>query len=328
MTDAMKPAYLIAGSDDGKIAAALGRLRARAERESGPAALQSFDSPDGQGAPDADALIAAFPAMSLLGGRRYLVADRIERWTKKQAEAVAERLADAGPDTTVVLVARERVPASLEKAVKARGGEVLSYDAPKARELPRWLTGEASARGFTLERDAARMLVERIGDRTARLGCELERLALWAGPGGTVTADDLSRMVADTSEQMIWALSDAVSERRKADAIVVAERLAAQGESVSHLVYTIAGRLRRGLVALRELESGRSPKEVERSLGISPYAAKMLIRSVRDATPAELRHAVGSIADLEWWTRGGSDYGETTALALAVGAAAGGFDDG
>lgn len=328
MTDAIKPAYLIAGSDEGKIAAAMSRLRARAEREAGPAALQSFDPPDGQGAPDAEALIAAFPAMSLLGGRRYLVADHVERWSKKQSDAVAKRLADAGPETTVVLVARERVPAALEKAVKGHGGEVIAYEAPRSRELPKWLIGEAKARGFELKRDAARLLVERIGDRTARLACELDRLALWAGPSGKVDVDDLARMVADTSEEMIWALSDAVSERRRADAVVVAERLASQGESVSHLVYTIAGRLRRGLVALRELEAGRSPKEVERSLGISPFAAKMLIRSVRDATPAELRFAVGSIADLEWWTRGGSDYGETTALTLAVGAAAGGIDDG
>ena len=102
----------------------------------------------------------------------------------------------------------------------------------------------------------------------------------------------------------------------------------AQGESASHLVYTLAGRLRRALTALHGLESGRSPKEVERSLGISPYAAKMLVRSIRDATPAELRVAVGSVADLEWWTRGGSEYGDPTALTLAVGAAAGGLDDG
>ena len=274
MSDAIKPAYLIAGSDEAKIAAALARLRARAARETGLAALESFDPPDGNGPPDAEALIAAFPAMSLLGGRRYLVADNVDRWSKKQADAVAERLGDAGPETTVVLVARDRASAALGKAVEGCGGEVLSYEAPKQRELPKWVVEEAKARGFAIDRDAARVLVERIGDRTARLASELDRLSLWAGVSGSVSAEDLAGMVADTSEEMIWSLSDAVTERRVPDALVAAERLAAQGESASHLVYTLAGRLRRALTALHGLESGRSPKEVERSLGISPVCRK------------------------------------------------------
>ena len=118
MPDAIKPAYLIAGDDEAKIATARARLRARAEREGG---METFDPPDGQGAPNADALIEALPAMSLLPGRRYLLADHVERWTKKQTDAVAERLADADADTTVVLVAHERAPKPLADAVKKRG---------------------------------------------------------------------------------------------------------------------------------------------------------------------------------------------------------------
>jgi DNA polymerase III delta subunit len=66
----IKPAYLIAGTDAGKIDAALSRLRARAEREGGPGALESFTPAAGPQAPDADALIAAIPSMSLMASRR------------------------------------------------------------------------------------------------------------------------------------------------------------------------------------------------------------------------------------------------------------------
>jgi hypothetical protein len=52
----IKPAYLIAGSDDAKVNAALARLRERALREGGPGALESFGPIDGAGAPDGDAL--------------------------------------------------------------------------------------------------------------------------------------------------------------------------------------------------------------------------------------------------------------------------------
>ena len=319
----IKPAYLIAGSDDAKVEAALARLRERALREGGAGALESFGPTDGGGAPNADGLLAAIPALSLMSSRRYLLADRVERWSVKQAGAVADALAALPPETTVVLAAREeppkvRAPKKLAEAVRDAGGEVLSYDAPKGRRLPAWIAEEASRRGFEIDADAARLLTDRMGTGTVRIAMELDRLALWAGEGGTVGAADLEAMVADTSEEMVWSLSDAVVERRTGDATRLAERLAAQGESLPGIVYGVAGRLRRAHRAASEIEAGRAPKDVQGELGMSPYAAKMLVRSVRDTSPGEIRAATCALADLEWWSRGGADYGDSTALTLAV----------
>jgi DNA polymerase III subunit delta len=322
-SDAIKPAYLIAGTDEGKIDAALSRLRTRAEREGGPGALESFAPDGGQGPPDAGALIAAIPSMSLMASRRYLLADGVERWTAKQAEPVMAALGALPPELTVVLVAREissktKAPSGLAKAIEAAGGEVLRYQAPRARELAPRLVAEAGQRGFRLEPDAARLLVERLGESTLRLANELQRLALWAGPEAEVTVADLEAMVADTSEEAAWALSDAIVARDPHTAIRAADRLAAQGEGITPLIYQAARRLREAHAALLELEGGRSQGEVEAGLKMHPYAAKMLVRRLRGASPADLRAATCAIADLEWWTRGGSEYPDDVALTLAV----------
>ncbi|MGH2963475.1 MAG: DNA polymerase III subunit delta [Solirubrobacterales bacterium] len=318
----IKPAYLIAGSDEAKIDAALARLRARAERESGPGALEVFES-SGAGPPDAAALIGAIPAMSLTAGRRYLLADGVERWPTGRASEVAEALGGLDSETTVVLVARGKAPAKLGPAVKKKGGEVLKYDAPRERELPQRLVADAAERGFRLDPAAARLLVERMGTSTVRLANELDRLALWAGPEGEVALADLEAMVADTSEAATWALSDAMIERSPGDAMLAAERLSAQGENVTGLVYALASRLRRAHGALVQLEAGRSPSEVTSGLDMHPYAAKLLVRRLRGTSLAELREAITAIADLEIWCRGGSDYDEQVALTLAVRRAAG-----
>ncbi len=207
----------------------------------------------------------------------------------------------------------------MEKA----GGKVLSYAAPKPRDLPRWLAAEAARRGFELEPEAAQLLAERLGDGTARLASELDRLALWADPGAAVTREDLESMVADTSEEVAWALSDAIIDRDPAAALAAAERLAEQGEAVTPLIYQAAKRLREANAALELLEQGRSPKEVEAALPMHPYAAKLLLRRLRDRSRGEVRASACAIADLEWWTRGGSDYPERVALTLAVRRAAG-----
>jgi len=324
----IKPVYLIAGTDEGKIDATLSRLRARAEREGSPGALESFRPAAGSQAPDAEALIAAIPSMSLMASRRYLLADGVERWTAKQAAAVTAALGDLPPDLTVVLVARElppktKLPKGIARAVEEAGGDVLRYQAPSLRELPARLVSEARRRGFRLEPAAARLLAERLGESTLRLVNEIERLALWARPEGQVTVADLEAMVADTSEEAAWNLADAIVARDPDMALRSAERLAAQGEAVTPLVYQAARRLREAHGAVLELEAGRSQREVEARLRMHPYAAKMLVRRLRGASPADLRAATGAIADLEWWTRGGSEYPDDVALTLAVRRAAG-----
>ncbi|MFI5028817.1 MAG: DNA polymerase III subunit delta [Solirubrobacterales bacterium] len=286
MAEEMRTLYLIAGTDQAKIDATRARLRARAEGEGGAAALEVFEPSEGRGAPDHEALLGAIPAMSLTESRRYLLADGVERWRDRQQEAVAAALADLPPDLTVVLIARAKAPAKLARAVKAAKGEVHEFEAPKAQEMPRTLVADAKRLGFRLEPGAARVLVERMGANPVRLGHELERLALWAGEGGEVTSADLDEMISDTSEAVVWSLADALQAGDPAGALAIAERLIAQGENVTGMIYALASRMRR---------AGRG----------------------------DLQEATEALADLEVWCRGGADYGDELALTLALRRAAG-----
>jgi DNA polymerase-3 subunit delta len=324
MANSMQPLYLIAGSDGAKIDAARSRLRARAEREGGSAALEVFEPGEGKGMADHDALLAAIPAMSLMDSRRYLLADGIERWREKQLGPVLEALGDLPPDLTLVLICRDKPAAKLVKAVKAAGGEVHEFEAPKAREMPRVLVGEAQRLGFRLDPAAARMLVERMGANPVRLGNELERLALWAGPGGEVDAAAMAEMIRDTSEAAVWSLSDALIEGDAAAAMRIGERLIGQGENVTGLIYGLASRLRSACVAAAQLEEGIPPGQVESSLKMHPYAAKQLVRRLQGTDLASLRTAMETLADLELWCRGGADYGDELAFTLALRKAAAG----
>ena len=287
MAEELSSLYLIAGTDGAKIDATRARLKARAESEGGSGALEVFEAAEGRGAPDHEALLNTLPAMSLTGGRRYLLADGVERWRDKQLDAVAAAVADLPPDLSVVLIARAEAPAKLERAVRAAGGEVHAFAAPSARTMPRALVADAARLGFTLEPAAAVALVERMGANPVRLGHELQRLSLWAGEGGEVSIEDLDAMVADTSEAIVWSLADALQDGDPAKALSIAEKLIAQGENVTGMIYALASRIRR---------AGRD----------------------------DLHGATEALADLEVWCRGGADYGDELALTLALRRASGG----
>jgi DNA polymerase-3 subunit delta len=318
MAAEMQPLYLIAGTDGAKIDATRARLRSRAEREGGAAALEVFEPGEGKGMPDHEALLAAVPAMSLMGTRRYLLADGIERWRDKQLEPVLAILKELPPDLTLVLICRDKAPAKLAKAVKGAAGEIHTFEAPKARDMPRVLVSEAQRLGFRLDPAAARMLVERMGTNPLRLRNELERLALWTGEGGEVSAADIQEMIADTSEAAVWSLSDALIEGDAATALRIGERLIGQGENVTGLIYGLASRLRSACAAAAQLEEGIPPKQVESSLKMHPYAAKQLVRRLQGTDLASLRMATETLADLELWCRGGADYGDELALTIAL----------
>jgi DNA polymerase III subunit delta len=314
----MKPAYLIAGDDEAKIARARGRLRDRAEREGGPGALEVFDAAEGRRSPDIDAVVGSLAAISLIASRRYLLIDGVERWGKADVERAVEALGQIPPETTVALVAHGKTPAGIAKAVEKAGGELLTFELPRARDLPKQLVADARELGFQLEPAAARLLVERLGPRPVRLRTELERLALWAGEGGSVDAGDLDAMISDTSEEAIWSLADAVVAGDEAETMRVAERLVAQGEALPRIVYSLAPRLRQALKAASELEAGRPAGEVAKGLSMHPYAAKMLVSKVKGRSPEDLDTSIRALADLELWSRGGSDYPERVAFTITL----------
>jgi DNA polymerase-3 subunit delta len=314
----MKPAYLIAGDDEAKIARARGRLRERAEREGGPGALEIFETGEGRRSPDVDAVLASLAAISLIASRRYLLVDGIDGWGKADAERATGALGEIPPETTIALVAHGKAPAGIAKAVEKAGGELLKFDLPRARELPKQLVADSRELGFELEPSAARLLVERLGPRPLRLRTELERLALWAGEGGRVDVDDLDAMISDTSEEAIWSLADAVVAGDEADTMRIAERLVSQGEALPRIVYSLAPRLRQALRASSELEAGRPAGEVAKGLSMHPYAAKMLVSKVKGRSPEDLDASIRALADLELWSRGGSEYDERIAFTLTL----------
>src|SRR4051794_41904970 len=111
--------------------------------------------------------------MTFAMGRRFVIVDGAERFKDRDVEAhLVPALAGIAPDTTVAFFAREegRAKASpkLAAAVKAAGGEVVVESAMKARELPRWLVGEAGRPRVTLDGAAAPAPLPAVGGRRPR----------------------------------------------------------------------------------------------------------------------------------------------------------------
>ena len=132
--------------------------------------------------------------------------------------------------------AREPGQKRLVDGVKAAGGEIRGFKAPKAGELAGWIEAEARERGMRLGPGAARALATRIGafvtdndadrrNQTMIADRELDKLSLYR-PDATVEAADVEALVAEAIPGSVWAFTDAVGRRDVARASELLDRLA------------------------------------------------------------------------------------------------------
>jgi DNA polymerase III subunit delta len=320
----LKPAYLIHGDDHGRIAERRANLRSLGEREGGAAGIEVLSGDDAT--PEAAAV--ALASMTFAIGHRVVIVDAVERFAEADVKKhLVPALADIPPDTTIAFFAREegryKAPKSLVEAVKAAGGDVREEATMKARELPKWLQGEASRLGASLDRDAAQALVAQVGDRQQRLLREVEKLAIEHGPGAHLTLEHVEGAAAHSAERQVWSLVDALvaGDGRKATAAFL--ELRAQGESMPRLVPLMARRVRDVLAIALRLEAGESPAEIKGSMKGSPWAADRRIAEARATDADTLRRAIVVLADLELDTRGASDLADDTTGLMAIEAIAG-----
>ena len=324
---AFRPAYLIHGDDHGRIAERRTRLRAMAEQESGVGGVELLEGD----ACTADAVVAALSTMTFALGRRFVIADGVERWKDADADTVAAALKGADGETlTVAFFGREegraKVPAGLAKAVEAAGGQVAEEATVKPRSLPGWVVARAQELRLDLDQQAARALVAHVGDRQQRLLRELEKLALEHGDGARIGVEEVEASSASSAERKIWDLADAVVAGNARGATRVLLELRAQGERVPGLLYQMVRKLRDALTVAEGLAEGRSPAQLKKSLRMSPYAADRLVAEVGRRDVEAFRRALVLMADLELESRGGGGdrvVSEDTAAVRAVIAAAG-----
>jgi DNA polymerase-3 subunit delta len=313
-----RAAYLIHGDDHGRIAERRANLRAMAESAAGTAGVEVYEAD--QCTPDT--IAGALSAMTFAMGRRFVIADGVERWKEGDVEPVAQALAAADPETlTVAFFAREegryKAPQKLHDAVSKAGGQIAAEMNVKAWDLPKWLIEQAGHLQLDLDRDGAKLLVAQVGDRQQRLTRELEKLALEHGPGAHIGPDEVEESCATSAERKVWTLADALVAGDRKTSVAILVELRQQGERVTGLIYNMVRRLRDAVTIADALQNGQSAAQVKKTLRMPPRAADKFLKDVQARDPEALRKALAAMADLEVETRGG-DLSEDTEAVKAV----------
>ena len=310
-----RTAYLIHGDDHGRISERRAKLRAMAESAAGTAGVEVYEAD--QCTPEN--IAAALSAMTFAMGRRFVIADGVERWKDADVDPVSQALHAADPETlTVAFFAREegryKTPPKLVKVVEKAGGQIAAEMNVKAWDLPKWLIEQAKGLDLDLDRDGAKALVAQVGDRQQRLTRELEKLALEYGAGANIGAHEVDESCATSAERKVWTLADALVAGDRRNAVALLLELREQGERVTGLIYNMVRRLRDAVAVAEALQRGQSAAQAKKTLRMPPRVADRFIKDVQARDVEALRKALAAMADLEVESRGGELSEDTEAV--------------
>jgi DNA polymerase III subunit delta len=298
--EALRPVYLLTGSDRPKIRRALARLRGRFPVEA--VEHLSVDTASG-----ADA-VAACNALGLFGadGSRLVVVDGVERWRSDDVDAVSAYLADPAAGAVLALVTEATPRTQALASAAASAGEVLKFDVPKPRDPSVWVRAEFERLGAPVEADAARALVEVVGDDVSELAGEVEKLVTWAA-GEPIGRREVELLAVPAGETFVWALTDAWGSRdlpRLLEACeALLERRTREPFGIAAALAAYVGRIRAAQALTAE---GLGAADVARRLKIKDYPARKAIAHARNFAPDELDSALVRLADLDAALKGDS----------------------
>jgi DNA polymerase-3 subunit delta len=320
-SSALKPVYLICGSDQPKVRRAAARLRARVIRETGSDLNVSLRDAS---ATSAAAIVdeANTPAFAL--GVRLLVVADADKWKAADRDVITRYLADPAPDTCLALIALTWAKSDkLHKAVEM-GGEVLRYDLPERKRLTmaRWVQETARRHGLALGRPEAHYLADLVGvskltsgfrpesreelELLGMLEREVEKLVAYAA-GSPVTTADIDAVCSPSVETHIFELTDAVGSRDRRAAFGALETLYAHGEEAPAIFYALLRHLHQ-LERVSEMPAELPTSELAKALGVKPYTASKLAQQRANFSRRSLGQALVALSEAEVRLKGGAAF--------------------
>ena len=331
--------YVLHGNDDFSLREEMQRIKAGlGESDSLASNTTVFD---GQRV-GVNQLTDACVAMPFLGEHRLVVVEGLlsrfekrdrnrgrsgegaEPASKKKAglgewSALAERVRGMPPTTVLILVDGEIRKDNILLKELAPLAEVKAFAGPRGDTLQRWIQHRVAEKGSTISPQASRLLASFVGENLWVLFSEIEKLALFTAGRG-IDVEDVETLVSHAREASVFAMVDALIERRAGAAATLLHQLLDDGAAPPFLLSMVTRQLRM-LVQVRELKrDGASTAQIKATLGVrSDYALTKAVEQAGHYSTARLEEVYGRLLETDLSIKRGMWKGDVALDLLIAG---------
>jgi len=239
-------------------------------------------------------------------------AEALERWLG--LADYAQRMPET---TTLVLVDGELSGGSSLLKALSSAGQVREFRALRPGAVLQWILERAQNQGIDISPAAARLLADLVGNNLWVLASELEKLAAYA-QGRRIEGADVRALVSEARQVSIFAMVDAVVEKRAGVALRLLRQLTAAGAEGGYLLAMVVRQYRLIIQARELMTAGLSTREIGQRLGVaSEFVLQRILDQAQRYSLSRLKAVYRRLLEADVGVKRGH-YDEDLALELLV----------
>lgn len=303
----VKSAYCVAGDDAYLREQALSTLRALAGEELAEFNLSEFDGAS-VGVSD---IIACFMQVPFMADRRVVVVrDFMQNISDDDYEKLGNAICSSS-DSVLVFYYSGQVPQEIKKLC-----EYVDCNKLKDAEVKDIVYSWCKERGYAIDSSALYKLISYTNCDLMKITNELEKIHAYCNDTNTITDVDVGDVVSRDMEFVVFALSNAVSERRAKDAYSILDETKGDIGKNLGMLTTLINQFRRTLHVL--LNKGEDKQTLAKYLGISEYAVSRTLVLAKKYKPSKLKAIVDKFEEVEYLFKSGKILTMDEALFIGV----------
>jgi DNA polymerase III delta subunit len=209
---------------------------------------------------------------------------------KSSRRPIMERYAESPvEDATLLMRATTWRAGKLDKLILKRGA-IIECEPPNENSAAGWCQKRCEKRyDATIDRDAAELLVHRVGSHLQRLDTELLKLASMLGKGGRITRQIVADNTSPSSEEKAWEIQAAIASGSAGQMLgKLSELLNVSRQDWVPISWAAIDLLRKQHAAARLLEQGVSEQAIPRQVKLWGDSISAVMRTARRAEPDRL----------------------------------------
>ncbi|MEK9628110.1 MAG: DNA polymerase III subunit delta [Nitrospinota bacterium] len=231
--------------------------------------------------------------LSFLGGTKLVIVRNLHEAIPKDeaAEALIDYCSDPVPDACLVITADkvDRKRKIFKALCKVKGA--VACEAPKENVLTNWIRDRAKKHGYSMNTNAARTLVNRVGARPGVLAQELEKTLMYAGKKKSVSEEDVQEVVGETRLETIFSLTDALKNKNPHKALQLLHNQLDHGEEPIKIMGTIAWQFR-VIWEVKFYQQKNIPSgQIAKAMGANPFVVEKALQHTKNFSNRQLRKA-------------------------------------
>ena len=204
------------------------------------------------------------------------------------------------PDYLRIIFVEEEVDKRnrMYKAVKSCG-RIVEFAKQDEKTLMRWAAGILAKEGRRIRPGDMELFLTKTGTDMGNIRMELEKLITYTMGKDVVTAEDIEEICTTRTENKIFDMVRAVTEKNQRKALDLYNDLLTLREPPMRILFLLSKQFRQMCFAKKMSVEGASQNEIATRLGVPSFAVRNLLVCARAYKIEELEKAEADFVDAE-----------------------------